>query len=60
MEAILQLMEQGQLQLSPLVKQRVSFDQVIQSYYTNLDQLKYANLIDYQTGSPLKDRQTIF
>ncbi|MBK8297350.1 MAG: bi-domain-containing oxidoreductase [Saprospiraceae bacterium] len=60
MEAILQLMEQGQLQLSPLVKQRVSFDQVIQSYYMNLDQLKYANLIDYQTESPLKDRQTIF
>ena len=60
MEAILQLMERGQLQLSPLVKQRVSFDQVIQSYYMNLDQLKYANLIDYQTESPLKDRQTIF
>lgn len=60
METVLHLMETGKLQLNPLVKQRVSFDQVIESYYKNLDNLQYANLIDYQVGNPLKDRRTIF
>lgn len=60
MEAILHLMETGKLQLSPLVKQRTPFNQVIETYYKNLNQLHYANIIEYQTENPIKESRTIF
>lgn len=60
MEAVLQLMANSALQLSLLIQQRISFDQVISAYYNNLDKLYYANIINYKSQKSVNEGRTLF
>ncbi|HEX5624444.1 MAG TPA: bi-domain-containing oxidoreductase [Saprospiraceae bacterium] len=57
MQAVLQLMAAGSLQLKPLIFSRADFDEAPKQFYKDLDKLQFGNLIRYD-NEPADEHQT--
>ncbi len=59
MQAVLELMEKGVLRTEGLIQMEVGFEDAIQRYYQNPEQLKWGNLIRYSEAKPANSRLVI-